>query len=276
MKITEVSASFSGVIATGSYQNIKPSYSMSVELDSEDNAQKVFKSMRDMLRNIFKEEEQQAIVERIQKEREDLRFLPSPKTGKLLPSVTSIINYDADFFVSPQDLTQYCSQGNCIDARVKHFVKTGEWVAAKDIKDLWTDIVILTKGSLKLPLDVGDFPGFIEKYPINALEVGERFFNDELGFTGETDLMGIPNKIKDALDIPTVFDVKRTPSKISNGLQLSAYCRNYGFKQGIIIPLSDKTGQGFSKPVIYNEESLNGYFKMFQAKQKAFKKRYGI
>jgi len=276
MKITEVSASFSGVIATGSYQNIKPSYSMSVELDSEDNAQKVFKSMRDMLRNIFKEEEQQAIVERIQKEREDLRFLPSPKTGKLLPSVTSIINYDADFFVSPQDLTQYCSQGNCIDARVKHFVKTGEWVAAKDIKDLWTDIVILTKGSLKLSLDAGDFPSFLEKYPLNDLKVGERFFNDELGFTGETDLMGIPNKIKDALDIPTVFDVKRTPSKIKNGLQLSAYCRNYGIKQGIIIPLSNKTEQGFSKPIIYNEESLNGYFKMFQAKQKAFKKRYGI
>lgn len=275
MKIKEISATFSGVIATGSYQNIKPSYSATAELLEGDDEKAAFNTLKDMLRNIFKEEEQQAIVERIQKEREDLRFLPSPATGKLLPSVTSIINYDADFFVPPQELVQYAAQGNCIDARVKHFVQNKKWVLSKELKDLWTDIVILTKGSLKLPLDVGNFPAFLEKYPINKLTVPDRFFNDELGYTGECDLIGVP-AFKEALEVTSVLDVKRTPDKIKNGMQLSAYCRNYGLKQGIIIPLNDKTGQGYSKPIVYNEEALKGYFEMFQRKQKAFKERYGV
>lgn len=275
MRIKEINASLSGVIATGSYQNLRPGYSITAELIEGEDADGAFKALRERLRNIFKEEEQQAIIERIQREREDLRFMISPNTGALLPSVTSIINYDADFFVTPQDLVQYAAQGNCIDARVKHYVKTGEWVESKKLKDLWTDIVILTKGNLKLALDVGEFPAFLEKFPIEDMKVGKRFYNDEYGFTGESDLDGVP-KFKGALEIPSTIDVKRTADKIKNGMQLAAYCKDKGHKQGIIVPLSSKTGQGFSKPIIYNEEALAGFFKMFQKKQEAFKKRYGV
>lgn len=275
MKIKEIRADLSGVIATGSYQNLRPGYSVMAEITEGDDPGKVSKDLRDMLRIMFKEEEQQAIIERIQREREDLRFMISPLTGKLLPSVTSIINYDADFFVSPEELTQYASQGNCIDARAKYFVQTGKWVLSKELNDLWADIVILTKGSLKLPIDVGDFPGFLAKYPIDKLAVGERFFDDNLGFTGEGDLTGIP-RFKEAQEIPSMIDLKRTPDKIKNGMQLAAYCKAKNLKQGIIVPLNDKTGQGFSKPVVYSEDSLEGYFKMFQKKQADFKKRYGV
>jgi len=275
MIIKEVSASLSGVIATGSYQNLRPGYTVTAELIEGEDEQEAFKTLREKLRTIFKEEEQQSIIERIQREREDLRFLISPTTGKLLPSVTSIIGYDADFFVSPQDLVQYASQGNCIDARAKYYVKTGEWVGSKDLKDLWSDIVILVKGNLKLDIDVGDFPGFLNKYPIKDLQVAERFYNDEYGYTGEGDLKGVPD-FKDAEPIMSMIDVKRTPDKLKNGMQLAAYCKVEGLKQGIIVPLSDKTGQGFSKPIVYNEEALNGFFKMFQKKQQAFKKRYGV
>lgn len=275
MKIKEINASLSGVIATGSYQNLRPGLSVTADLAEGEDPQEACKTLRDMLRMMFKEEEQQAIIERIQREREDLRFMISPDSGKLLPSVTSIINYDADFFVSPQDLVQYASQGNCIDARVKEYIKSGKWVQAKDIKDLWTDIVILTKGNLKLPLDAGDFPGFLKKFPIDNMVVGERFFDDKLGYTGEGDLTGTP-VFKEANPIPSMVDVKRTADKLKNGMQLAAYCKAKGLEQGIIVPLNSKTGQGFSKPIVYSKEALEGYFKMFQKKQVAFKKRYGV
>jgi len=134
---------------------------------------------------------------------------------------------------------------------------------------------------LKHDIDVGDFKGFLEVYPIDKMEVGKRFFNDEYGYCGEPDVIGVPIKDKNwdklgVKPIETIFDVKRTPDKYKNGLQLSAYCKNYGIKQGIIIPLNDKTQQGYSKPPVYDEETLAGYFQMFQDKQKEFKKRYNI
>ena len=273
----KISGGISGTIATGSFQNLKPSFSWEEELETEMTDGEIKERIKVLYNNSFimlKEAEQKAVIERIQRERQDLRFKISP-SGKLLPSVTSIINYDADFFVSPEELTQYASQGNIIDLKVKHFIKEKKWVEAKDIDECWTDIVILTKGSLKLPVNVGDFPAFLEKYPIKDMKVGERFFFDEEGYCGEPDFFGIPD-FKEAEKIPTIFDVKRTASKLKNGLQLSAYCKKFGIKQGIICPLSGKTQQGYSKPIIYNEKALQGYFRVFKDKQRAFKQRYNV
>ena len=278
-KTIRISGGISATIATGSFQNLKPSFSWEEVIEDCDlndtQIEERIRTLYDKSSAMLHEAEQKAIVERIQRERKDLRFLPSPKTKIILPSVTSIINYDADFFVSGEDLAQYCAQGNIIDKKVKHFIAEHKWVNAKDIKDNWTDIVILTKGGLKLETDVGDFPAFLEKYFVENMEVGKRFFCDEYGFTGEPDFTGIP-QFKDAKEVPTIFDVKRTPSSHSNGQQLAAYCKANGIKQGIIVPLSGKTQQGYSKPVIYGEDKLEGYWKMFCAKQKEFKKRYNV
>jgi len=277
-KTIKISGGISGVIATGSFQNLRPSFSWEetiedcsmTDIEINDRIKELYNKGFAML----KEAEQKAIVERIQRERKDLRFIISEK-GNILPSVTSIINFDADFFVSPEELSQYASQGNIIDAKVKHYIETKKWVAGKDLQDLWTDIVILTKGSLKLDIDVGDFPMFLEKYPITDMKVGERFMFDEEGYCGEPDFIGMPD-FKEALKIPTIFDVKRTPDKIKNGMQISAYCKYHKIKQGIIVPLNDKTNQGYSKSVIYDEKSLEGFFKMFKEKQKDFKQRYNV
>ena len=113
------------------------------------------------------------------------------------------------------------------------------------------------------------------KFMVKEMRVGERFFYDEEGYCGEPDFSGIPD-FEGAKKIPTIFDVKRTPDKIKNGLQLSAYCKKYGVEQGIIVPLSDKNQQGYSKPLIFGEKELGGFFKVFKNKQEAFKKRYGV
>ena len=280
-----IGGSISGVIATGSWENLRPHFTWEETIEdftgTDEQVMNRIKSLHEKAMVMMKDAEIQATVERIRRERKDLRILISPYTKKPLPSVTSIINYDTDFFCSPEELAQYASQGNIIDARVKHYIKIGKWSQASEIKEVWTDIVILTKGDMKLETDVGDFPAMLEKYPIDKMKVGERFFNDDLGYCGEPDFSGIPEKSDDwekigGKPIQTIFDVKRTPSKLKNGMQLAAYCKNYGIVQGIIIPLSDKTKQGYSKPVVYDKEKLDGYFSVFQNKQKEFKKRYNI
>ena len=274
----KIGGSIEGVIATGSYQNLRPGFTWEETIEGCEMPDKDIQARIELMYSkcfcMLKEAEQKAIIDRIQRERKDLRFVVSPK-GNILPSVTSIINYDADFFVAPEDLVQYAAQGNIIDAKVKHYIRTGKWVDAKDLTDCWTDIVILTKGNLKLEKDVGDFQGFLEKYPMNDMKVGERFFFDEEGYCGEPDFFCVPD-FKGAEKVLTIVDVKRTAQKIKNGIQLAAYCKKFDIKQGIIAPLNDKTGQGFSKPIVYTESELEGYFKIFKAKQKEFKKRYGI
>ena len=115
----------------------------------------------------------------------------------------------------------------------------------------------------------------MKKYPITQMKCGERLRNEEYLYCGENDFIGIPD-FKDAEKVMTVFDVKRTADKVKNGLQLAAYAKMLGVKQGIICQINDKTEQGFSKPIVYDEKTLDGYFLMFTRKRNAFKARYGI
>jgi hypothetical protein len=283
----KISGSVSGVIATGSYANLRPSFTWEEEFDIKeevsvvamDEADIIIQARRQKLYEmsfaLLKQAESKALIERIEREREDLRFVAHPETGKISPSVTSIINFDADFFVSAEDLRQYASQGSITHARVNHYIATGEWVEAKQIKDVWVDMLILKKGSLKLPCDVGDFPGFLDKHKIVNMQTKDRIFSEDGLFNGELDFTGEP-EFKGSIAINTVFDVKRTPDKVKNGMQLSAYCKMANCKQGIIVLLNDKTGQGYSKPIVYGEDALKGYFSMFMKKREEFRKRYGI
>ena len=278
MRQVKISGSISGTIATGPYQNLKPGFAWEEVIDDcsmtdeeiEERITMLYEKCGEQLRRA----EQVAIVERIARERADFRFKRSPATGKMLPSVTSVINFDTDFFVSPEDLQQYASQGNITHARVKEYIASGEWKDPKDINEVWADLVILKKGSLQLDPDSGDFPGFLKKHPISEMVNGERGFNDEYEYTGEPDFTGTPGW--EGIDaVPTVFDVKRTAVKVKNGMQLAAYSKLVGAKQGVIIPLNDKTKANFSKPVVYTEADLAGYWEMFCRKREDFRKRYG-
>ncbi len=133
-------------------------------------------------------------------------FVTNPEDGKVYPSVTSIRDYDADFFCSQSVLRQTASQSNIVHAKVAHYIDTGKWVEAKDIPELWTDLLIITKGDLKLSHEVGNFQGFLKKYPIIEMVNGKRLFNIEHLFCGKPDYLGIPMFGE---KINTVFDIKR-------------------------------------------------------------------
>lgn len=284
MKI-KVSSSYTGAISTGPYENARPGFTAEIEYEINDpivDQNEVNRQinvaqleLHHLCYDNFKACERMAIMERINKERIDFRWYKDDEENDI-PSVNSIINFDADMFVKPDELQQYASQSNLCHGQVAHYIDKKKWVEPKEIPDLWTDIVIVTKGSLRLELDGWDFPAFLEKYPIKELKNTKPSVNLVDKYGGTPDFEGIPS-FKDAESVPTLCDVKRTVDKVKNFKQLAAYAKMRGYehiKQLMIVPLNNKTKQGFSVPVVTTK--IDEYYKMFLRDREAFKKRYGI
>ena len=280
MKV-KISAGFSGVIATGSYANARPSYSAEVEFEIADDEDlkislvnaiinKHQKDLQEICYRNFKQDEQTQTIERIQRERKDFRIYAGG-----FPSVTSILNWDADFWVTAIELQQYASQGSLIHAQVAEYIKTGEWKPVEKIDGTWSDLVIIKKGELQLPITGWSFPDFLKKYPVEKMVCGESIVSKEYKFGGTPDISVCYYEGK-----KTLADVKRTPQKLKDFKQIAAYIimeeenGESPYEQMMIIVLNDKTKQGFSKPIISTE--ISQYKKMFLVDRKNFKKRYGI
>lgn len=279
MKI-KISASFSGVISRGSYENSRPGFAADLEFEAIEgvNALTLISERQKLLQEVcyqnFKNCEEQAVIERINKERKDIRFYPV--NGVQFPSVTSIIGFGADMYCTPEDLCQYASQSSICHAQVAEFISTGEWKEPKDVPDTWSDIVIVTKGKLGLQIDGWSFPDFLKKYPVKEMKNSEASFNETHKYAGTPDFIGIPD-FEGAEKVPTLFDVKRTVDKVKNFKQLAAYAKMKGYeqiKQICIVPLNNKTKQGFSVPVV--ETRIEQYFGMFLKDREAFKARFGV
>lgn len=281
MKI-KIPAGFTGVIATGSYQNARPNYAAEVEfeidrkveigvVDNEvlDFIDKYQKALQEVCYRNFKQDEQKQTIERIQRERQDFRMYGN------FPSVTSILNWDADFWVTAIQLQQYASQGQLVHAQVAEFIRTGEWKPVEKIDGTWSDLVILKKGELQLPISGWSFPDFLKKYPIEKMERGGPITSKKYQFGGTPDIRVCYYEGK-----KTLADVKRTANKLKDFKQIAAYIiaeeenGESPYEQMMIIVLNDKTNQGFSKPIISTE--IGQYKQMFLKDRKNFKKRYGI
>lgn len=289
MKI-KVTASFSGKISTGSYENANPFFGAEVEYELEggESSLEAINTAQKELHSIclsnFKHAEQQAIVERIRKERKDIRFRKLP-TGELVPSVTSIINFDADFYVSAEDLLQYAAQSTIEHKKVSHYWKEGKILSAKELIDVYpeltTDYMITTKGTLGLTVDGADFEGFLKKYPFIVNKWDEAVHSVKHEYAGELDYFGMPqvDEKEGIRAVLTMCDVKRTADRIKAFMQMSAYAKakeemtGKATEQLMIVPLNDKTKQGWSKPIVTKE--IDKYFALFLDKRKQFRKRYG-
>lgn len=280
MKI-KISASFSGVISRGSYENSRPGFAADLEFDAVEGADalKMIRERQKMLQEIcyqnFKACEDQAVIERINKERQDIRWYPDPD-GYKMPSVTSVIGFDADMYCSPEELAQYAAQSNLCHKQVEHFISSGEWKEAKDIPACWPDLVIIKKGALQLETEGWSFPDFLKKYHIKEIKNALSSFNEVLRYGGTPDFIGIP-QFEGAEPVLTIFDVKRTVDKVKNFKQMAAYSKMKGYeevKQICIVPLNNKTQQGFSKPQV--ETKIDGYFSLFKEDRENFKRRFGV
>ena len=273
----KIESSFSGVLPTGNFANMRPGFLASMEYEAD------FSSESELMNNIeiaqqelqgicyknFEMEANRAKVMKIQEDRKDFRFYKL-ENGEEVPSVTSILNYDTEFLVDAEELKQYASQGNIIHAQVADFIETGIWHLPGEIEGTTADLFILKKGNLSLSLDGWDFQAFLKKYPLTNLKNGEVVINERERYGGLPDGYGQDGSLR------TIFDIKRTPEKTKNFMQMAAYAKASKEKveQMMIIPLNDKTEQGFSKPII--SKDIDKYYELFTFKRREFKKVYSI
>jgi hypothetical protein len=272
-----ISASFQGVLPTGSYSNMRPGFAADMEFEQEfqtqDEVNMVIETAQQELQSIcyqnFQMEANKAKIQKIQEDRKDFRFYRLPN-GEEVPSVTSILSYDSEFLMDSEELKQYASQGNIIHAQVADFIKTGTWHKPQEIEGTAADLFILKKGMLGLSLDGWDFQAFLKKYPMENLKNGEVVINEKDRYAGTPDGYAVVG------GIPTIFDIKRTPEKVKNFMQMAAYAKASKEKceQMMIIPLNDKTEQGFSKPIVSND--IDKYYELFLYKRREFKRVYDI
>jgi hypothetical protein len=276
----KISVSFTGVISTGEFENERPLFALEDEFNGDDNGMiKRQEEMYGFCRNLFDKVQRESVTKKLEKIRKDLRFYP--RNNEQYPSVTSVIGWDSDYFVSEEDLLQYAAQGEINHLKLNYFIEKKEWFEAKKIPEAHFHIVILKKGNLRLPEDSGNLPAFIEKYPISFIDSEKVVFNDEHKYAGRRDAYGSIilneewNKLK-VKDVPTLFDLKRHKDDIKNFKQMAAYAKASPEKieQLVIIPINDDTKQGFSKPTI--TQDIDAYFKMFLQDRNQFKKRFGI
>lgn len=277
MKTIKISGGFTGKVATGSYENSSPSFFIEETVenctwtDGEilERSQFLTNKCKEMFDGIAKA----LTIERIKNDFKFLRILDCPKCGLKHPSVTTVRDFDKKgFYCTEAELELARAYGIIQDLRCKHFISTGKWVEAKEITSCAPHLVTL-KGS-GVDANWYNFPAFLKKYPLKDMKNGERFFNCEVGITGELDMIGTPDGWDFAEAVPSVVDYKRTIDKLSLFTQLSCYAKHHGLKQMIGIPVGGDSQQGFSKPVVSTQ--VDEYYEIFMDQRRKFRSTYGL
>lgn len=289
----EIAASFTGKISTGAYENESPFFSVKdvMEMDEADYiADEQIKSRQQELYKIchdqFKHHAEISNAERIAKEYKNLRFYEG-QNGVKYPSVTSIIGWDEDFYVSEDALAQYAARGTIIDKQVEIFLLTGEWKEPKDIPEIYPELVILKQGNLGLTFDDVDFRAFYEAYPFKVISCQGVVLNHQHRYGGRMDIKAIIestnkgkwDKVEGVIfDVPIILDIKSgSIDKTKHLKQQTAYlhCQDNNDVAAVgLIPLNKETQQGFSKPIM--ESNKEKYWHLFIKDRENFKKRFGI
>lgn len=287
----EIAASFTGKISTGSYENESPFFSAKeiVELESGEFTDDMIKMRQQDLQAIcygqFKRHADQAYAERIAKTYQNIRFYDG-KDGLKYPSVTSILGMDEQFFISPDELSQYAARGTVIHKQIEIFLKTGEWKLPKDIAEVAPCYLNVIKGSLGLDMEDVDFRSFYKDYPFKVLDLEFHAINHEFRYGGRVDIKcviestnkGKWEKIEGVkFDIPTILDVKSstTLDKMKGLTQQAAYAKATDYVQQIgLIHLTKENKCGYAAPQITT--NLERYWALFAKKREDFKARYAI
>lgn len=284
----EISASFTGKISIGEYENSSPFYAVKEVLEDCEYTDEEIKARQQVLQTIcvdqFNKSAQILYQQKIEKAFKNIRFYDAGE-GRKYPSVTSCINMDTDFFISQEELSQHSARGTILHKQCEIFLKTGKWVEAKDIPDVSFELMVIKTGTLNLSLDDTNFPNFYKSYPFRVLEQEKTVINHELEFGGRLDILGIIessnkgswDKIEGIqFDVPTIFDIKSgSIDKVKCYSQLAAYskcCDNVA--QLVVIPLSKDTQQGFSKPLVTNK--IDAYWDIFSKQREKFRSRFGL
>jgi len=269
----ELTVGLSATIATGSYENISPLYSLKQVVQEGTDLNLEIDGMKSLLYSKLSDDYARVKTLMLEKNT-DLRFYEM--NGKKYPSVTTVINMEGISFPK-EKLAQYASRGNIVHELADHFLNTGELVKPEELPALKEDLIILNNGSLKLKYDDVSFIGFMEKYKDEITwdkEPCESVFNDDFLYAGLPDRIGTYKGKKALFDFKTTsnYDKKKLAKYFK---QLAAYNKcGINADYLIIVPLSNKDKDGFLKPFV--EEDTEKHFAEFLNDRRTFKKVYGI
>lgn len=267
MKIKEITVSLSGVIPVAAYENLRPSFSITVEPIDRESPEKIVASLQQYLHAVFENESNRGKADLIDKQYSNIRFYE--KDGKKYPSVTSILDWDKQWRVTADELRQYASRGTIIEAMIEEFLKIGEWIDPTQIPSLREDVSVLMSGSLMFTWENCSHIAFIQAYEdkIVVKKFQGEVFNDEALYAGTYDILGTFDSVRSIMDIKTGgFDMR----------QLAAYaiCEN-DIEQLVILPVGPTDNKcGYKRPVVC--DTIQKEFEEFLKTRAKFKQRFGV
>lgn len=269
MRYKEISVGISGVIPIASYENLRPSFNATIEVQEGDDENEVVKKGMEMVNHHFELMVDTAKVDLIEKQYKNIRFREID--GIKYPSVTSIMNWDKEWRVSEDELSQYAARGTIVHKQIEIFLKTGIWVEPKEIKEpeIEEAISILMSGSLKLHWDDCSHKVLLEhiRKDIVVDDIEKVCVNKELRYSGQYDIKGTYQGKRSIID---------NKSGCYDFAQLAAYavCEP-GIEQLVVFPVGPTDNKsGYKKPDITTD--IEGEFKRFVYKRDKFRKRFGI
>jgi len=267
MKVKEAHYGLSGVIPVAAYENLRPSFDITCEIQEGDDVKKIFAEMQRYLHQLFDEESNRGKADLIDKQYSNIRFYE--KDGKKYPSVTSILNWDKTWQVTEDELRQYASRGTIVGEIVERYLYTGEWIDPTQVPSLREDVSILMSGSLMFTWEQCSYKAFLEQFAkkIKVESVQKTVYNDEALYAGTMDILGEFDGIRSVMDVKCGgFDMR----------QLAAYavCEK-DIMQLVVLPVGPNDNKcGYKKPVIC--DTIQKEYEEFLKARAKFKNRFGI
>lgn len=268
MKTKEIHMGLSGVIPQGAYENLRPSYDMTVEPEDDEDRNKIFADLSRFLHQLFDQEANRAKADLIEKMYEQIRFYE--RNGKKYPSVTSILDIFKDWKITVDELRQYAARGTIVHALITEYLISGEWPDPLEMESLKEEVSILMSGSLNMTWESCSHKTFVEKYgeKIKIEKYEQEVFNDEVLYAGRYDIFGEYDGIRSIMDFKTgsVYDFR----------QLAAYavCEDK-VEQLVIFPIGPTDNKcGYIRPIV--NDTIQAEFREFLKARAKFKNRFGI
>lgn len=276
-KTIEITVSASGKIPRRSFENYSPMFVIKEIIPGPiSDAERLDrqKQLYGEIHKLFNAERDNIRLEELQDQFKNLRFTLNPATGKKYPHVTDILYWDANFYVSPDELAQYGARGSAVHSMIDYWITNGGWESKAINK---RDLILLKNGSLRLWDNIGsiNFLGFMEKYG-KDIKFGDGEFR---GFNEADFYCGSPDRVGDYLGVRSIFDFKCRGAQTDDFKQMAMYCklddpRLAGIQQMVIIPLNPDNKQGFGAPVVSNE--IDKYYNLALRDRHDFRDKFGI
>jgi hypothetical protein len=269
VKYKEISVGISGVIPVASYENLRPSFSATIEVQEGDNEDDVVKAGMKLVNYHFDVMVDKAKVDLIEKQYKNIRFREID--GKKYPSVTSILSWDKEWKISEDELSQYAARGTIVHKLIELYLKDKKWINPIDLKEpeIVEAIDILMGGSLGLHWNQCSHEAFFKEFgdDIEIESIEQVVINKEVRYSGRYDIKGKYKGKKAIMDCKTgAYDLA----------QLAAYavCEDK-IEQLIVLPVGITTNKsGVMKPIV--SDDIEGEFKRFLYAREKFRKRFGI